>query len=159
MGISKTKSEWTFFVSCDDTPEPDAIETFQRALENNDGDYICAQWYREGFYQGRYYSPLPIEMADRMSRGKMAGFIIPHSPFRREFWEMNPYKQTDLPNYDFLKNCLLNGARFIKADKPTTIYKTREGSHSRTILKRHNIKIQARAEQNKLHNAIVGYYK
>src|SRR5690606_34991341 len=33
IGISKTSSEWTWFVSVDDKPMPDAIRTFKRALK------------------------------------------------------------------------------------------------------------------------------
>lgn len=159
FGIEKTSSEWVFFVSADDTPEPDAIETFERALVKEDGDYICAQYYREGVLPGRYSSPLPSEIAMNLRANEYAGFIIPHSPFKRWLWEKSPYKKTDLPNYDFVKNCMLNGARFIKADKPTTIYKTRPSSHSRVILKRGSVRIMARAEQSKFHKAVLGYYR
>jgi len=158
FGISHTVSEWVFFVSVDDTPEPDAIETFERALSGRNGDYICAQYYREGFCPGKYSSPLPVEMAENLKKGDYAGFIIPHSPFKRWLWEKHPYKETDLPNYDFVKNCFLSRARFIKADKPSTIYKTRPKSHSRTILKRNSIMVQARSEQSKFHNAILERY-
>lgn len=157
-GIDKTTSEWIFFVSVDDTPEPDAIQTFERALEGEDADYICAQWYREGVHEGRYTSPLPSEIASNIRAGGYAGFIIPHSPYKRWLWEKSPYKETDLPNYDFVKNCMLNGARFVKADKPTTIYRTRPKSHSRVILRRGSIMVQARAEQAKFHDATLEYY-
>lgn len=159
LGIEETSSEWVFFVSADDTPESDAIETFERALSKEDGDYICAQWYREGIHPGRYSSPLPSEIARNIEAGDYAGFIIPHSPFKRWLWEAHPYKETDLPNYDFVKNCMLNGARFIKADKPSTIYKTRPKSHSRTILRRSSIMVQALSEQAKFHDAAVKFYE
>lgn len=161
IGISKTSSEWVFFVSVDDIPVHDAIRTFKRAIKKEpDADYICAEWIRLGKYSKRFKSPYPQEMAERMRNGERAGFIIPHSPFKRWLWEKHPYAETDLPNYDFVMHCMLNGANFIKGDKPTTIYKMRKESHSQSILKKDSaIRRQAFTEKNKFHKAILEKYQ
>lgn len=160
IAISKTSSEWTWFVSIDDRPMPDAIKTFRKALKDeSEADYICAQWYTIGLDRPLepHRSPLPIEIANLVKDGKKGGFVIPHSPFKRWLWEAHPYKRTDLPNYDFLKNCVLNGAKFIKADKPTTTYLRRPDSHARTKL----LKIRPKAYKEKriMQRAIVEYYE
>src|SRR5690606_4143631 len=48
IAISKTSSDWTWFVSVDDKPMPDAIRTFKRAIKDQDADYIAAKWYTIG---------------------------------------------------------------------------------------------------------------
>lgn len=159
IGISKTASEWCWFVSVDDKPMPDAIRTFKRAItENPEADYICAQWYTIGL--GRpleiHKSPTPEQMAELLSNGKRAGFVIPHSPFKRKLWEKSPYKNSELPNYDFLLNCVLNGARFVKGDKPTTTYLRRPDSHARVRLKA--IKPAANKQKRLMERGIVKYY-
>lgn len=160
IAISKTSSEWIWFVSVDDKPMPDAIRTFKRAIKNSpDADYICAQWYTIGLDRPLepHRSPLPIEMANLINDGEKGGFVIPHSPFKRWLWEAHPYKRTDLPNYDFLLHCVLNGAKFTKGDKPTTTYLRRPDSHSRTKL----LKMRPKANQEKqiMQRAIVEYYE
>lgn len=157
VAISKTSSEWTWFVSVDDKPEPDAIDTFKRALE--EADYICAQWYTIGMGHPRKFhrSPSPEQMAELLSSGKRGGFVIPHSPFKRSLWEKHHYKNTDLPNYDFLLHCVLNGAKFVKGDKPTTTYLRRRDSHARTKLRA--IKRQANLEKKKMQRGLLQYYE
>ena len=156
IGISKTSMEWTWFVSIDDKVMPDAIRTFKRARKP--ADYICSQWYTIGIGEPLepHTSPLPIEMAELLRNGEKGGFIVPHSPFKRTLWEQHPYKNTDLPNYDFLLHCVLNGASFVKADKPTTTYLRRNDSHARTTLK--NIKSRANKEKRKMQQGILEYY-
>lgn len=159
IAISKTSSEWAWFVSVDDKPMPDAIRTFKRAIKDEEADYICSQWYTIGLDRPleHHRSPLPIEMANLINDGEKGGFVIPHSPFKRWLWEAHPYKRTDLPNYDFLKNCVLNGAKFTKADKPTTTYLRRPDSHARTKL----LKMLPKANKEKriMQRAIVEYYE
>lgn len=161
IGISKTSSEWTWYVSVDDKPMPDAIKTFKRALKDEpEADYICAQWYTIGLGEPKkiHYSPTPKEMAQRLSDGLGGGFIIPHSPFKKWLWEKHRYKHTDLPNYDFMLHCVLNGAKFTKGDKPTTTYLRRENSHARTTLK--NVLMRkANKEKRIMQRAIVEYYE
>lgn len=160
IAISKTSSEWIWFVSVDDKPMPDAIRTFRRALKDEpDADYICAQWYTIGLDRPLepHSSPTPKESAERLMNGQRMGFIIPHSPFKKWLWEKHPYKHSDLPNYDFLLHCVLNGARFVKADKPTTTYLRRPDSHARTTLK--TIQRAANREKWKMQRAIVKYYE
>jgi hypothetical protein len=158
IAIKHTTSEWTFFVSIDDKPEQDAIKTFNSILKEQDADYICAQWYTIGLglKQQFHRSPLPLEMARYKQIGKGAGFVIPHSPFKRWLWEKSPYKNTELPNYDFLLNCVLNGARFVKGDKPTTTYLRRPDSHARVRLK--SIKKEANKQKALMERGIVRYY-
>lgn len=159
IGVAHTKTEWVQFVSVDDKIEPDAIRTFKRALKEGDADYICAKWYTIGLGDPLkpHHSPLPIEMANHVANGRRGGFVIPHSPFKRHLWEKHKYANTDLPNYDFLLHCVLNGARFIKADKPTTTYLRRPDSHARTKLL--TIKSKANREKAKMQDGLVEYYK
>ena len=158
IGINKTNSEWVWFVSIDDKPMPDAIRTFKRALKDQDGDFICSQWYTIGL--GRplqpHKSPTPAEMADHINNGRGGGFIIAHSPYKKWLWEAHPYRNSNLPNYDFTLHCVLSGARFVKSDKPTTTYLRRSDSHARTTLKK--IKSKARNEKQKMQQGIVNYY-
>lgn len=158
IGISKTTSEWTWFVSVDDKPMPDAIRTFKRALKYQDADYIAAQWYTIGLGLplAKHTSPTPEESYERLKDGKKMGFMIAHSPFKRWLWEKHPYKNSDLPNYDFILHCILNGGRFVKADKPTTTYLRRPDSHARTTLK--TIQRAANREKRKMQRGIVEYY-
>lgn len=159
IGISHTSSDWIWFVSVDDRPERDAIRTFKRARIGAPADYICAQWYTIGLGEGKeiHYSPTPEEMAVRLSNGEKGGFIIPHSPFKRKLWEKHQYKNSDLPNYDFLLHCVLNGAKFVKGDKPTTTYLRRPDSHARTKLK--TIQKAANREKRKMQEGIIKYYE
>lgn len=159
IAISKASSEWTWFVSVDDKPMPDAIRTFKRAIKDEEADYICSQWYTIGLDRPLepHRSPTPEEMAWHISEGRKGGFVIPHSPFKRELWEKHPYKNSDLPNYDFLLHCVLNGARFVKADRPTTTYLRRPDSHARTVLP--GIRMRARREKRKLQEGIIKYYE
>lgn len=158
IALKYTQSEWSFFVSIDDKPMPDAIKTFNRVLKKQDADYICAQWYTIGLGldEKLHRSPLPEEMARYKKEGRRAGFVIPHSPFKRELWEKSPYKNSELPNYNFLLNCVLNGARFIKGDKPTTTYLRRPDSHARVRLR--EIKKDANKQKRLMERGIVDYY-
>jgi hypothetical protein len=162
IGIAKTTSEWTWFVSVDDKPMPDAITTFERALsEKGEADYICAKWYTIGLGKPlmEHRSPTPIDSAIRMQSGKGMGFIIPHSPFKRFLWQKHKYVHTDLPNYDFVLGCVNNGARFIQSDIPTTTYLRRSDSHARTKLLTRTIKRQANLQKKLMQNGIREYYK
>lgn len=159
IGISKATSDWTWFVSVDDKPMPDAIKTFKRALkEEPDADYIAAKWYTIGLGLPltEHTSPTPQESYERLRDGKKMGFMIAHSPFKRWLWEKHRYKNTDLPNYDFILHCILNGGKFVKADKPTTTYLRRPDSHARTKLL--DMKKRANREKNKMQKGILEYY-
>ncbi len=157
IAIGKASNEWIWFVSIDDKVQSDAIRTFKRATKDGD-DYICSQWYTIGLGQSLepHYSPTPEEMVQSLQRGERGGFIIPHSPFKRELWVKHPYKNSDLPNYDFLLHCVLNGARFVKGDKPTTTYLRRPDSHARAVLP--SIRKQANREKKKMQDGVVEYY-
>lgn len=159
IGIKHTTTEWTWFVSVDDRVEPDAIKTFKRAIKDNSADYICSQWNTIGLDKPLqpHKSPLPIELARHILNGGKGGFIIPHSPFKRWIWEKHPYKDSELPNYDFLLHAVLNGAEFVKSDKPTTTYLRRDDSHARTRLL--EIKKQARMEKKIMEQGVVNHYQ
>lgn len=158
IGMAATTSEWVWFLSVDDKPMPDAIATFEQAIEGNNADYICAQWYTIGLGKPLmgHRSPLPIEMAEWVSKGGKGGFVIPHSPFKRWLWEKHRYKNTDLPNYDFLLGCAQSGAKFVKGMKPTTTYLRRPDSHARTKLK--TMKKYANREKRKMQIGLVKHY-
>lgn len=158
IGVSKTTSEWTWFVSVDDKPQPDAIKTFKKAIKDQDADYISAKWYTIGLGQPlkEHTSPTPDECYERLKNGKRMGFMIAHSPFKRWLWEKHPYKNSDLPNYDFILHCILNGGRFVKGDKPTTTYLRRSDSHARTKLL--EIRKAANREKRKMQEGIMEYY-
>lgn len=161
IAIGKTKSEWTWFVSVDDKPMSDAIRTFKRAVANYpEADYLCAQWYTIGLGEPLklHKSPTPGESAMRLRNGERMGFIIAHSPFKRELWEKSPYKNTDLPNYDFVAKCVTNGAVFAKTDKPTTTYLRRDTSHARTTLLTGDVRQKARAEKKRMEAVILRHY-
>lgn len=157
IGIGKAETEWIWYIDIDDQPMPDAIETFSRVSDN--ADYICSQWDTVGlgFPRVTHYSPTPKEMAERVASGTRGGFIVPHSPFKKELWEKSPYKDKDLSNYNFLLNCVLNGARFVKGDKPTTTYLRRSTSHARTTLL--TIKDAARKQRRIMQRGMIEYYK
>lgn len=159
IAISHATSDWIQFLSIDDKIEPDAIKTFKRALEEQpDADYICAKWNTIGLGLPLqlHNSPLPIEMAERLKDGLKGGFVIPHSPFKRWIWEEHQYRNSDLPNYDFLLHAVLNGANFVRGDKPTTTYLRRPDSHARTTLL--TIKKQANKQKRIMGEGIVKYY-
>lgn len=158
IGISKTTSEWTWFVSVDDKPMPDAIKTFKRAIKDQDADYVAAKWYTIGLGLPltEHTSPTPQESYERLRDGEKMGFMIAHSPFKRWLWEKHRYKNTDLPNYDFILHCILNGGKFVKADKPTTTYLRRPDSHARTKLK--YIQKAANEEKKRMQDGIIEYY-
>lgn len=165
IGISYTTSEWVWFVSVDDRLESDAIDTFHSAINEDNAinstyaDYICSRWNTIGLgsQPESHISPTPEEMAQDLQADGKGGFIIPHSPFKRWLWEKHPYKNSDLPNYDFLLHCVLNGARFIKADKPTTTYLRRSNSHARTKLLK--IMKAARREKRIMQEGLTKYYE
>lgn len=159
IGIAKTSSEWTWFVSIDDKPHRMAIYTFNDVLLiNRSVSYICAQWITKGLGERieTHISPTPQQMALELSQGLKGGFIIGHSPFKRTLWQQHPYKNTDLPNYDFLLHCVLNGAVFAQAHLPTTTYLRRSTSHSKTVLK--SIMSKARKQKRILQRGLLEYY-
>lgn len=160
IAIKATTSEWTWFVSVDDKPMPDAIETFERALENQDADYICSQWYTIGLGKPLqiHYSPTPEQSAQRLLKGQKMGFIIAHSPFRRKLWEQNKFVETDLPNYTFVRDCVKNGATFTQADTPTTTYLRRADSHARAVLPNNGMRVKARKLKRGMELAILKRY-
>lgn len=158
IAIANTTAEWTWLVSVDDKPISDAISTFNAVKDN--ADYICSQYYvtEAGKRTIIRVSPTPAEMAVQLRNTGRAGFIVPHSPFKRWLWEKHEYKDSDLPNYDFVRHCVINGARFAKGYKPTTTYMRRHDSHSRTTLKRHDVMAEAVRERGKLEMTILEYY-
>lgn len=161
IAISKTTSEWTWFVSVDDKPMPDAIKTFKRAIkEEPEADYICAEWYTIGLGRPleKHKSPTPEQSYDRLIKGHKMGFIIAHSPFKRKLWEQKRFINSDLPNYTFVKDCIINGAKFTQSDKPTTTYLRREDSHARAILPG-KMRTRARKLKNDMEKTIVEYYQ
>lgn len=160
IGISHASSDWCWFVSVDDKVEADAILTFEDALNSKrNADYICAQWYTIGLGKEKtlHKSPTPFQMAQLKLEGKKSGFVIPHSPFKKWLWEKHHYVETELPNYDFLLHCVLNGAKFVKADKATTTYLRRPDSHSKTRLL--EIKKHANKQKRIMQEGIVNHYQ
>lgn len=158
LAIKKTTTDWVWFVSVDDKPHKDALETFREVAQDST-DYICAQWNSIGLGNAQmlHSSPTPQELSQRLQNGEGGGFIIPHSPFKRWLWEAHPYKNTDLPNYDFLLHCVLNGAEFVKSNNPTTTYLRRKDSHARTKLKG-KLLLQARQQKRKMQKGIQSHY-
>jgi glycosyltransferase involved in cell wall biosynthesis len=161
ISVKYTKSEWVQFVSVDDRPMPDAIETFERALEKDpDADYICSQWFTEGLGRSKssHKSPTPYEYCHGQANGRKGGFIIAHSPFKRRLWELTPYITTDYPNAAFVLGCVRNNAKFVKSDKPTTTYLRRPDSHARTILIRKPEKKKAILQKRLMEKGFKEYY-
>lgn len=160
LAIKKTKSEWIWFVSIDDKPLRNAITIFERALEHEDADYICAEWYTIGL--GRplepHKSPTPEQSAKRLRNGQKMGFIIAHSPFKRTLWEQSKFINTDLPNYTFVRDCIRNGAKFTQADKPTTTYLRRSDSHARAVLPKNGMRAKARELKRDMETEILKWY-
>lgn len=162
VAIKKTKSEWTWFLSIDDKPHRDAIKTFRSALEKNpNADYICAEWYTIGLGKPLepHKSPTPEQSAKRLRNGQKMGFIIAHSPFKRKLWEQSKFVNTDLPNYTFVRDCIINGANFVQADRPTTTYLRRSNSHARAVLPKGGMRARARKVKRDMEKTILSYYK
>jgi glycosyltransferase involved in cell wall biosynthesis len=161
IAIKHTKSEFCWFLSIDDKPQRDAIKTFRRALEREpDADYIAAEWYTIGLGNPltKHKSPTPAQSARRLRNGQKMGFIIAHSPFRRKLWEQSKFKNSDLPNYTFVRDCIINGAKFTQADKPTTTYLRRSDSHARAVLPKNGMRARARKLKREMETTILDYY-
>lgn len=155
--IEKLGTEWVWYVSVDDRPEPNAINIFEWYEKS---DYICAKWFSIGLglHKRLHKSPTPQEYYKNITKGKKGGFIIAHSPFKKWLWDKQKYVETDYPNYDFLLKCVQSGAIFSKARLPTTTYKRRRDSHARTVLIKPQEKRKAVREKIKLENGLRKYY-
>lgn len=161
IAIKNTSSEWTWFVSVDDAVMADAILTFRKALiKEPEADYICAEWYTIGLNKPLtiHKSPTPEMCHERLIKGQKMGFIIAHSPFKRRLWEKNHFVHTDLPNYTFVRDCILQGARFVQADKPTTTYLRRSDSHARAVLPNNGMRKRARKLKREMEQTILDRY-
>lgn len=155
--IEHTDTEWIMWLSIDDLVEKYAIRTFGKFQE---ADYICAKWSRIGLdgKTTQHSSVTPYEAYKRMQNHKRGGFIVGHSPFKRWLWVKTPYDETDYPNSPFVLGCVRNGAKFIKADKPTTIYVKHADSHSKTILIKPEEKRKAVKYKRQYEMGIRDYY-
>lgn len=133
VAVRATHTEWIMYLSIDDAILPHAIGEYEKF--EDEADYICIQWLTRGLGRREvcHYPKLPIEMA-KLYRGR--GFIVGHSPYRRRFWELTPYEEHDYPNAPFLASMVENGARFVKSDRPCTVYQRRPDSHARAVLRR-----------------------
>ncbi|MEQ9135752.1 MAG: glycosyltransferase family A protein [Thalassobaculum sp.] len=157
VAVEHTAAEWIMYLSVDDAILPHAIEEFERY--EHQADYICIRWLTRGLGKKEieHVPKLPIEMATKY-RGR--GFIVGHSPFRRRFWEKAPYEPHDYPNAPFLASMVENAARFVRTERPCTVYQRRSDSHSRGILfKSRTEKRKAIHYKREMQRRIVGYYE
>jgi len=132
--VSKTTTEWVMYLSVDDVIEPYSIEEFQKY--EKDADWICIRWTTKGLGVPtmEHDGVTPLENFINRQKGGRGGFIIAQSPYRRRIWEKCNYEDHDLPNAPFIAAAVTNGARFVKTERPCTIYLRRPDSHARTSL-------------------------
>lgn len=145
--LREVETEWVMYLSVDDILLPNAIDEFAR-LEDQ-ADYICISWESQALWNPRapilfHQGKTPEELVRKFG-GR--GFIVAHSPFRRKFWDMEPYMAHDYPNAPFISGCIRNGARFVKTDVPCTRYLRRQDSHAARLGRRKGAKVQAEKDQ------------
>jgi len=164
VAVANTPTEWIMYVSVDDLIERTAIRTFSQYA---DYDYICASWYKvdlKGEITG-HSSVTPYTYYKNQSklredgRRRKGGFIIGHSPYKRWLWEKTKYPEHDYPNSPFVLGCVLNKAKFVRCEKPTTTYVKHEGSHSLTTLLIKTEKRKANLYKGEFEKGIKSYYE
>ena len=128
--------EWVMYLSVDDMLLPDAIGTFESV--QSEADYICISW--ESIATWKPWAPVVYHEAKtpmRLAREfDTRGFIVGHSPWRKKFWDMEPYMNHDYPNAPFVAGMIKNGARFVSTDVPCTRYLQRQDSHAARLGRR-----------------------
>lgn len=151
VAVKNTKTEWIQYLSVDDVILPWAIDEY--AKYEKDADFISIKWQSIATWIPNYEprthaSRIPEEMATQQA-GK--GFVVNHSPYRRSFWERSPYMPHDYPNAPFVAGLVELGARFVKTERPCTVYLRRLDSHCGKNLGRRRIngKLQIVASEKK----------
>lgn len=143
--VGQTETEWVQYVSVDDAVLPNEIDEFEKYETN--ADYICIswlsqpQWYKKGEEapMGYHRGKTPQTLVQKYN-GR--GFIVGHSPFRKKFWDMEPYMNHDYPNAPFVAGMVKNGARFVATAEACTIYQQRLDSHAARLGRRRETKIE-----------------
>lgn len=161
--VEALDTEWVMYLSVDDVIMPEAIDTFKE-LEK-DADYICISWMSTTTWlkdKPKMYhrAKTPEEMAAYNGRG----FIVAHSPYRKSFWELEPYEEHDYPNAPFVAGVIKNGGRFVKTETPCTMYLRRQDSHAAKLGRRKGSLIRAEKNlankyKNYLKRVIVEHYR
>ncbi len=128
LGMLDTPTEWVSFIDVDDDILPWAIKEFE-SLQNS--DIIVSKYLVLG--------PKSLCVHPRVSKEVLlsAGYYLGgpnymHSatPFRRELWLKNLYKENECCNALFWIDCASTNPRFSHTDVPCFVYNIRDGSHS-----------------------------
>lgn len=164
VAVINTETEWIQYLSVDDIILPWAIEEYKKFEEK--ADYIVIKWQSIATWEVdppvfEHLPRLPVEMALN-HRGK--GFINNQSPYRRSFWHRRRYQEHDFPNAPFLADMVEQGARFVRTERPCTMYLRRLDSHCGKNLGRRNkkanprLKAIAKRHKKRAEERIVRYY-
>jgi hypothetical protein len=130
IALENLSTEWVVNLSVDDEIMPWAIEEFAKHTKNKD---IIATKYL-------FISPKKsVCMHPRINTEVLlskeyyingSNYMHGSSPFRRELWLRNRYKENKCFNTLFWIDCAVEGANFGTTDIPCLIYNKWEGSHS-----------------------------
>lgn len=136
VAVKHTDTEWIQYLSADDVILPWAIEEYKKLAD--DSDYIVIRWQSIKTWAHEapvteHKSRLPVEMGT-IYDGR--GFVNNQSPYRKWIWQKNPYMPHDYPNAPFLAGAVELGARFLRTERPCTVYLQRLDSHCGTNLGR-----------------------
>lgn len=147
LAVSSTDTEWIMYLSIDDVIKPDAIRILKQ--HEDTADYICITWasiatWEDNPIELTHYARTPKEIVLKYNT---KGFIVGHSPFRKSFWENNPYMEHDYPNAPFVAGLVEAGARFAKTTEPCTLYLRRLDSHAARLGRRKSTLVRSEKAQ------------
>lgn len=134
--VNQAETEWIQYLSIDDMLLPNAIGEFERVQA--DADYICISWESIATWK----THVPIAYHEGKTPERLAkefdtrGFIVGHSPFRKKFWDLAPYRNHDYPNAPFVADIIKNRGRFVAVETPCTRYLQRRDSHAARLGRR-----------------------
>lgn len=129
LAVQHTDTEWIQYLSVDDIILPWAIDEYQRY--EADADYIVIRWKSRATWnpEAPEYDHTPRTPYEMAKKYDGRGFLVNHSPYRRSFWARRPYMLHDYPNAPFIAGMVELGARFVRTERPCTVYLRRLDSH------------------------------
>lgn len=129
LALENLTTEWVVNLSVDDEILPWAIEEFSKHTKNK--DVIACKYLFIGEKSLCMHPRINTEVLlskDYYYNGQ--NYMHGSSPFKREIWLRNPYKENECFNTLFWIDAAVEGSNFGTTDLPCLIYNSWKGSHS-----------------------------
>jgi hypothetical protein len=145
LAVENLSTEWVVNIGVDDEILPWAIEEFSKHVQNKDviaAKYLFLPPNKSVCMHPRINTEVLLSK-EYYTNG--SNYMHGGSPFKRELWLRNPYKENECFNSLFWIDVAAEGANFGTTDIPCLIYNNRKGSHS-------DIELKERAKRFKIIN-------